>query len=238
MAKITIEDIHTLCKIKHWICTDKLYVNLKTPMHFICPNGHDVEITWEKLRNKFKCPICSGNFTKTIVNVTSKPKTNEYRILALDQSSHKTGYSVYDNKELIAYGVYDNPGKDYIDRIIKLNDWLESMILNWKPDAIGMEETQYNPKGVGHDVFKLLSQVMGSLILTCARKRIDILTVLIPTWRHYCNVKGSSRVDQKRSAQLLVKKWYSIDVTDDESDAICIGKYFADTHNVIGELNW
>ena len=36
--------------------------------------------------------------------------------------------------------------------------------------------------------------------------------------------------------QLLVKKWFDISVTDDESDAIGIGKYVAETFNKQTEI--
>ena len=47
----------------------------------------------------------------------------------------------------------------------------------------------------------------------------------VSTWRNSQQVTGRSRSDKKRSSQLKVKKCYDIDVTDDESDAILIGRY-------------
>ncbi|MBQ6628119.1 MAG: hypothetical protein IJH65_04805 [Methanobrevibacter sp.] len=38
-----------------------------------------------------------------------------------------------------------------------------------------------------------------------------------------------SRSDKKKSMQLLVKKWYDVSVSNDEADAIGIGKYVTDT---------
>jgi hypothetical protein len=45
------------------------------------------------------------------------------------------------------------------------------------------------------------------------------------TWRKYCGIKGKSRAEKKKSAQLLVQDFYSKRVTQDEADAICIGRY-------------
>lgn len=240
MARITLEDVQIECKKHKWQCLSTEYTNLKTLMQFKCDEGHTVETTWEKLRDKFICPTCKVNVKKQIVNVSGKPKTKEYRILALDQSSHKTGYAVYDGLNLVAYGVYETFKNNPLDRIADVCDWVDSMIAQWKPDEVGMEETQYQPgNGDGHNVFKLLSQVMGAIMITCIREKCKVRTVLIPTWRHHCGVKGNRRADQKLSAQRLVKDWHDISVTDDESDAICIGKYFADTHgrNCIGEFD-
>lgn len=216
-------------------------------MKFRCPEGHLVESTWERLRNKRTCPTCIANLKKKVVNMQAKKKGTDYRVLALDQSSHKTGYSIYDGKELISYGVFETTKLDPMDRLQDIASWLDSMIANWKPDMVGLEDTQYNPGGTSkdqiqaHDTFKLLSQVMGVVIIIALRAGCKVKTVLIPTWRHHCKVKGNHRVDQKRSAQMLVKSWHDITVTDDESDAICIGKYFADKHNdmpIIGDDSW
>ena len=44
----------------------------------------------------------------------------------------------------------------------------------------------------------------------------------------HCGVKGKSRPDKKRSMQRLVKEWFGLNPTEDECDAIGIGKYFSD----------
>lgn len=249
MAKITLEQIKKECHEHGWECSDTSYINLKTLMTFRCDEGHLVETTWAKLRDKFKCPVCEKNLKKKIININAKPKTDKFRILALDQSSKKTGFAIYDDNELINYGVYESTRSNPIDRIVDICDWLESMIAMWKPDEVGLEETLFNQNfaenngGVNHDVFRLLSQVMGAIMLTVARSKCLIGIVKIATWRHHCGVKGRTRVDQKRSAQMLVKQWYDISVTDDESDAICIGKYLADSHvkttkTIIGDFDW
>lgn len=242
MSKITLPEIREeLAKYK-WTCDDNVYVNLKTPMHFRCDEGHIVESTWDKIRRKPICPVCAANVKKQVKPMQIIPKTDAYRILALDQATYKTGYSIYDGTDLIAHGVYETYAMTALERIVKVCDWLDSMLVNWKPDEVGLEETQYQPgNGTGHDVFKLLSQLMGAIMLSTARRKCKVNTVLIPTWRHHCGVKGRVREEQKASAQALVKTWYDISVTDDESDAICIGKYFADTHEkskpTIGEFN-
>lgn len=248
MPKITLEQIKNECQKHNWECFDTSYINLKTIMNFRCEEGHLVNCTWAQLRDKFKCPVCNNNLKKKIVNISSKPKTEKYRILALDQSSRKTGFAIYDDLELINYGVYETTKENSIDRIADICDWLDSMIMMWKPDKICLEETLFNQNfaqnngGVNHDIFRLLSQVMGAIMITAIRAKCKIGIVKIATWRHHCGVKGRARIDQKRSAQLLVKQWHDITVTDDESDAICIGKYFADMHNekkvIIGNFDW
>ena len=218
-------------------------------MKFQCPQGHIVESTWSKLRNRRICPTCIANLKAPIQQMPSKAKKEGvYRVLALDQSSHKTGYSIFDGKELIGHGVFETTKINPFERLFELQTWLNSMIANWKPDMAGIEEVQYNPninsssdQVHAHDIFKLLAQVMGVVIITTMQAKCTIKTVLIQTWRHHCGVRGSKRIDQKRSAQMLVKQWYGLEVTDDESDAICIGKYFAENHKEqppIGDDSW
>lgn len=240
MSIIGINEVKTECNKNKWKCIDNVYKNLNTQMSFLCPNNHLIKCTWKELRNNFKCPIC---YEKNTFSTHSHKE--KIRILALDQSSHKTGYAIYENDVLIKYGVYEAKKSNAIDRMVEICDWLTSMINYWRPDIVGIEETLYNKNfdsciGVhNHDVFRLLTQVMGGIIVTVAKEKCQIDIVKIATWRHFCGVKGRSRVDQKRSAQSIVKKWYNIYVTDDESDAICIGKYLVNKYFLkkgIGEI--
>lgn len=62
----------------------------------------------------------------------------------------------------------------------------------------------------------------------CYELKVPFKICSTNTWRAHCGVKGQKRADKKRSMQLLVKEWFDITVTDDEADAIGIGKYVAD----------
>lgn len=112
-------------------------------MEFICPEGHHVFTTWEKLRRRRDCPICNKNHLKQISFEVTPKKKDVYRILALDQSTHLTGWSIYDNENLIAYGIYESVMTEQIERMNEVKEWLVSMIMNWRPDFIGLEGIQY-----------------------------------------------------------------------------------------------
>ena len=64
---------------------------------------------------------------------------------------------------------------------------------------------------------------------TCLELGIPFKVVNTNTWRNHCGVKGKSRIDKKRSMQLLVQEWFDMRPSEDECDAIGIGKYFCDT---------
>ena len=186
--------------------------------------------TWRKIRQKLFCPVCSQNEYKNVTKSDVKPKEKgTHRILALDQSTHANGWSIYDNQELINYGVHHCTLEKPLDRIIDISEWLTSMIYLWRPDEVGFEETNYNPKS-NHNTFKLLSQLMGRLMLTAANHNCIVSTALISTWRAHWKIRGRSRRDKKKSAQYRVKEEFDISVNDDAAEAICIGKYLADTY--------
>ncbi len=235
MSKITLEFIKASLP-EGWECLSTTYTNLDTTMSFTCNEGHMLLTTWKEIRKDFKCPVCSANINKQIVDIAAKPKTQETRILALDQSSKKTGYAVYDGLDLIAYGVLEVTG-DFNARLVEMASRIESLIVAWKPDFLAYEEPQYNAnfkqandyngEVTHHNVFRMLAMVAGVVVYLGQTHSAYPVGIPIPTWRGGCGVKGRARADVKRSAQLLVKKWHDVSVTDDESDAICIGRFLA-----------
>ena len=64
---------------------------------------------------------------------------------------------------------------------------------------------------------------------TCYEEKIPYKVINTNTWRRHCGVRGKTRVDKKRSMQLLAKNWYGLMPTEDEADALGIGKYCCDT---------
>ena len=50
----------------------------------MCPEGHRVFTTWEKLRRKRDCPTCNSNRLKSVNFEVIPKKKDVYRILSLD----------------------------------------------------------------------------------------------------------------------------------------------------------
>ena len=243
MARITLELIAQELAQDNWKVLSTDYQNLDTQMEFQCAEGHSVFAPWKKLRTERECPVCKQNKLKDIKPIIIEKKKGEQRILALDQSSHLTGWSIFDNAHLISYGVYKAKAQDEADRIHEIKNWLLSMIENYKPDVIGIEGIQFQEESSGRQmgvtVFQTLARLQGVLIETCVELKIPYKIAPTNTWRAHCKVKGRSRADKKRSMQMLVKEWYDVSVTDDESDAIGIGKYVSETHQQKTEIiNW
>jgi hypothetical protein len=81
---------------------------------------------------------------------------------------------------------------------------------------------------MGVTTFEALARLQGCLMLTCLDLGVTYEICPTNTWRAHCKVKGQSRTDKKRSMQLLTKKWFDVTVSEDEADAIGIGKYMAE----------
>ena len=243
MSRIKIEDIRVEVEKDGWKVISQDYTNLDTEMEFLCDEGHSVFAPWKKLRQSRECPICKQNqFKNQDLKIISKKK-GAFRVLALDQATYTTGFSVFDDKQLVKFGTFETHLDDEIARDHKIKEWLISMIENWQPDYIGLEGVQFQEtsgvRTMGATVFETLARLQGILMETAYQYNIPYKVVHTATWRHHCGVKGKARADRKKSMQLLVKNWYDVNVSDDCSDAIGIGKYVADTSSPKVEVfNW
>lgn len=214
-----------------------------------CPENHRVFTSFKKFRNAPYCPVCSSNSFKIIEGKPPVKSKGVKRILALDQSTQISGWSIHDDEQLIRYGVFYTSLENQELRDHALKEWLVNMIHNWKPDLIAIEDIQLQEfregKKIDSDnvrgilIFKSLARLQGVIIECCIEQGIDYITAPTATWRAHCKVKGSTRADKKRSMQLLVKEWYDISVSEDEADAIGIGCYAADAYGKQNTIvNW
>lgn len=227
MAKITLQQIQNQLSENNWSLISEEYCNLDSEIIVKCPEGHTVYTSWGKLRKKYECPQCKQNKYTHNKQIILKKKANENRILALDQATHITGWSIFDGTELTRYGIYEAEGEEEAQRFHKIKEWLISMIENWQPDMIGIEGIQYQ-SDIGVTTFQTLARLQGILIDLCYELKIPCKICHTKTWKAHCGVKGRSRSDQKKSMQNLVKNWFDISVEEDEADAIGIGKYVAE----------
>lgn len=233
LAKIYIDDVRKAAIEHNWELVSEEYKNLDSTLEFICEEGHHVFLPYKKVRDKWECPICIKNqFTYFDDKIIPKKKDKQ-RSIGLDQATHITGYSIFDDGELIYAGTFEAIADDEIERDIEIKNWLIQLIANWKPDIIGIEGIQLqqlNNKTVGVTTYQTLARLQGILMATCAEQKTDYVIVPPATWRSHCGVKGRARADRKRSMQMRVKEWFDISVSDDVADAIGIGKYISETH--------
>lgn len=230
--KLKFEDIKKDIESQGWKLNQDEYVNLKTDLQVICPEGHDCFVSYEKWRRgSFECPICKQNQYYKSDNIAVKK--NGYRILAFDQASITSGWAVFDGDALVKYGKWSSEGTHSTERIAKTKYWVASMIQKWNPDEVVFEDIQLQKFGEGNEAvltFKKLAHLQGVLKNYCYENQILYSIVPSATWRAHVEIKGKTRQDKKKSAQLKVKRFYDISVTQDEADAILIGQWAVGEH--------
>ena len=242
MSKIKIEDIKTAAEQHGWVLLSTDYKNLNTELTFECKEGHRIYTPYKKIRDKWECPICKENKYFNFSEEIKPKKKGVRRTLALDQATHITGYSIFDNNELIYAGIFQASKDDEIERDIEIKNWLVQMINNWNPDMIGLEDIQLqqiNGKTIGVTTYRTLARLQGILLAACTEQDVSWVCCPPATWRAHCGVKGRTRSDKKKSMQTLIKEWFDITVSDDVADAIGIGKWVSEKVNKTVILtNW
>lgn len=228
MSKITIDSIKEELEGTNWAILSEEYKNLDSELIFRCPEGHKVYNSWKRIRSKKECPICKQNHFKEQEAKIIRKKPGEIRVLALDQATYVSGWSIFSNGELLRYGTFETNLDDDIARDSTIKTWLINMIQNWDPDIVGLEGIQYQ-KEEGVTTFEKLARLQGILACTVYELGLPYEICHTQVWRSYCGVKGKTRADKKKSMQLIVKQEFDISVSNDCADAIGIGKYVAGT---------
>ena len=116
MSRISIDDIREALVADDWTLISNTYKNLDTNLEFRCDKGHIVIAPWKKIRDNRICPTCMRERLKTKDFKNTKKKKGDYRILALDQATHISGYAIFNNKNLIDYGSFEAIGTNDIER--------------------------------------------------------------------------------------------------------------------------
>ena len=231
---INIYSVKNHLESEHWTLISDTYKNLNTELEMICPQGHRQLQTYANWRKHMLCEQClAGDPFKGKKNKVPAKTANTQRILALDAATNITGYSVYDNKILVGYGTFKTEAnEDTTHRINEVKKWLIAVIEKLEPDFVGVEHIQLQSYGTNSafqvETYRVLANLQGVIMDTLFEKCIDSDLVYPSEWRKYCGISGgdSHRESKKKAAQDKVKLWYNESCTQDEADAICIGKYF------------
>lgn len=226
---IKYDEIKQSIEAENWQLISDSYKNLDSDLVVKCPEGHEVHITYRSWRGAktHECPICIKMPTKKI---NEKPaKKNGHRILAFDQASITSGWAVFDGNKLVNYGHWTSNGTKSTHRISLTKAWVASMVESWNPDEVILEDIQLQKFDGGEAVitFKKLAHLQGVLKNYLFEHGIPYQVVPPATWRNFASIKGSNRTDQKRNAQIKVKQIYDVEASQDEADAILIGRWAA-----------
>ena len=226
MAKLNEVEINGILETKGLTCLNiDTYKNLDTMLTFQCKNNHTIEASMRAIRNPhFKCPQCEGKSNINLLD-DSVPAKRGYRIVAIDNATEKVGVSVFDDDKLVYQKLYHYKG-DTISRMVDNRHFIENVVIDqWKPDLIVLEDIQYQNNIL---TFKTLAMLLGSSLVSCAAKNVKTETVLSKVWRSNFMINGKTRIEQKKQAIDKVNLMYGLALTDDEAEAILIGKYAVD----------
>lgn len=148
-------------------------------------------------------------------------------LLALDQSSRASGYSVFKDSNLIASGTFTADNPDFGQRLVKIRNVIKNLIDEYEINEIAFEDIQLQAGNV--TTYKALAEVLGVVQELSQELLIPYTIVHSQTWKSYLEIKGTTRTEQKKNAQKFVAETYDKKVSQDESDSICIGHYISHT---------
>ena len=147
-------------------------------------------------------------------------------LLALDQASKVTGWAIFEDGELKSYGKIslDDPNTDI--RLVQLRQGIQTLIADYNINEVIFEDIQQQ-NNVANNVqtFKVLAEVYGVVSELLQELQIPHSTVLAASWKSTLDIKGRTRAEQKKNAQLYVEQNYGVHVIQDIADAICIGTH-------------
>ena len=147
-------------------------------------------------------------------------------ILALDQSTRISGWSVFEDKELKDFGHWTETSDSIGKRILNISNHIKNLINKYDPDLVVFENIQLQNRNIGVDTFQKLAWVQGAIISVLEEWDVEYKIIYASEWRKSCDfLKGNDkhRNEQKKIAQQWVKDTYNLKCTQDEADAICIG---------------
>ena len=146
------------------------------------------------------------------------------KILAFDQSTRISGYSVFENDNYICSGVVDMSKSKLAthERSFEMAKALWKIIKKYKPDCVVIEDTQQqnNVKTV-----VVLARLQGMIIGYAEAHKVKV-HILTPTqWRAVLNYSQGPRVKRaelKKQSIEYIKNKYGFNVSEDEAEAIAL----------------
>lgn len=230
---INIHSVRNHLEEEGWELISTEYKNLDTELEMKCPKGHLQKQTYKQWRKRPLCEVCLAGDPYKVKRNNVPPKPNgAYRVLALDAATNVSGFAIYDDDTLVSFGTFQTDSKKTVtERIHEVKMWLLVAASEWKPDFVGIEHIQLQMYGqhqaaVQVETYRKLANLQGVLLDTLLELGLDCGLVYSSSWREHCGIGGKEREAKKKAAQDKVLTWYNQHCSQDEADAICIGKYF------------
>lgn len=150
------------------------------------------------------------------------------RIIALDQSTTRTGFSVFVDGKYDHSGLIDkHKNKDLHSRFKEMYEDIYKTIEEERPEIVVIEDTQM--QGGNGLTYKILCQLQGAIIGMCYAMNIEFRVVTPTAWRaalHFRQGPKVKRAELKQQSIEYAKKEFGIDRYEDEIESCCINAAF------------
>lgn len=143
------------------------------------------------------------------------------KVIAFDQATKATGYAIYEDTNLVRYGVLLASGQNCFVRMNSMFTQIHQLLSIEIPELVSIEGTQFQQN---YKVYSELSQMQGVIFASCFLLSISFCIVVPSAWKSHCGVRGRKRKEQKQSAIDIVNS-YGISAPEDACEAILQGKY-------------
>lgn len=149
------------------------------------------------------------------------------KLLSLDQATGISGVAVFVNKKLVKYDMINlKKNKDTTSRFQEMTEKIEKWIENENPDIVIFEDVSLQSN---ISSLLLLARLQGTIMQICFANNIPFKIYKPTTWRKALNFRQGNKVKRdelKQQSIDFVNDKYGVLVTDDISDAICIGEAY------------
>lgn len=156
-------------------------------------------------------------------------------LLALDQSSRTTGFTVLKDGKPIKVSHFDCIGDDLGDRLVQIRSYIDNLIKQYNIDEVVFEDIQLQDingnKETGIKTFKILAEVFGVVHEYLTENKIKFGIAQPIKWKAHFKIAGKGRTQEKKMAQDYALKNYGIKCTEDEADSLCIALYYNSLNN-------
>lgn len=147
------------------------------------------------------------------------------KVLAFDQSTNVTGYSIWESGKLCDYGVIDlHKVKDTGARFYMMVKEIREVINKRQPDVIVIEDVAQQSN---INVMKILAQLQGCIYALGLLSDLPVQTIKPTVWRQTLEFRQGAKVKRqelKEQALCYIKENFGLDVIEDVAEAICIGQ--------------
>ena len=161
-------------------------------------------------------------------------------VMGLDCSTKSSGWAIFEENELIDYGVIKSIMSDWRERLFHQGLMLGEIIDKYKPEKIYMEDVPLYHAGVqnrGSKVLMMLGAVQGLIYGVAASRGINIEFLQPSAWRSPLGLfdgtkQGTHRDEMKKKSVEKANKLFGLELIykspsskfneDDVSDAILV----------------